>query len=179
MLLAWPRHASSQVAVGVDAGATYEPSVGWGLGFDGRLGYRFGLPREAILHSLIMQVEAIAGQMFLAPWANPVAVERFGGGLRLGWLLDEVEPFAFAHISAAANPNGWGYLGDVGGALDWRLRTFSLGLHATHSWLSSTATGKCGSLDRMSRSAASRRERAMKALHVLQHVVMEGPAHTR
>jgi hypothetical protein len=136
MLLAWPRHASAQVAVGVDAGATYEPRVGWGLGFDGRLGYRFGLPREAILHSLIMHVEAIAGQMFLAPWANPVAVERFGGGLRLGWLLDEVEPFAFAHISAAADPNGWGYLGDVGGALDWRLRTFSLGLHATHSWLS-------------------------------------------
>jgi hypothetical protein len=126
----WPRPCAAQTAVGVDLSAARASPQPWGLAIDLRAGTRFGLPRSFIVHSLIIQPEVIVGQRIFAAWSDhPVDVERLGAGLRLGWLFSYVEPFAFAHASAAFGPHGDGTLFDYGFALDARFPHGTLGIH--------------------------------------------------
>jgi hypothetical protein len=136
LVAATTRTSHAQYALGGDVSAVRGDANGvWGLGIDGRFGYRFGLPRAWIWHSLIMQLEAVAGYEHMLSGARDVDVGRLGGGGRLGLLLGAFEPFAFAHITVADAPAGWGNLWDVGAALDWRLATFNVGVHAARSRL--------------------------------------------
>lgn len=127
-VVAWSEVASPQWAVGADGGLTSKNNGDvWGAAVDGRFGVRFGLPREFIIHTLILQPELILGYRSL-PWTGGEAV-RFGGGGRIGFLIAGLEPFAFGHYTAAEAAGDWGSIGDVGAALDYRLQTWSFGYH--------------------------------------------------
>ena len=129
------RPGAAQVVLGADVGGAKESGSRWGGAVDGRFGWRFGLPRAAIVHSIIFQLEAIAGYDRLPPWDAGTAVERLGGGGRIGLLLGWLEPFGLSHASIADAAGKVAYLVDVGAALDWRLPAWSLGLHWSHDWL--------------------------------------------
>jgi hypothetical protein len=126
--LSWCRGAHAQWALGADGGGTQaSASDDWGGAVDGRFGFRFGLPREFIIHTIICQPEVIVGYRSM-PWAS-THVARFGGGGRLGLLVYGLEIFAFGHFSGADAAGSASYLGDVGAALDYRLQTWSFGYH--------------------------------------------------
>lgn len=129
LLSAWPRQGSAQMVQAVDASgvlSTAEKPGSAGVGVDTRFGYRGGFRDSWFDNVLIGQAEVIGGYRRIPGAAGMVDVGRFGLGGRLGLLFGEVEPFLFAHFSAAAGSGGWGYLFDVGGALDWRLPFASL-----------------------------------------------------
>jgi len=135
-LMVVPRTSHAQYAVGADASAVTSSGGAWGLGIDGRFGYRFGLPRAWIWHNPIFQLEAIAGYQHLFSGSQDVDVGRLGGGGRIGFLVGAFEPFGFAHISVADTAGGWGSLWDAGVALDWRAPTFNVGVHGARDSLS-------------------------------------------
>jgi hypothetical protein len=121
-------------------------SGGLGVGLDGRFGYRTGLPRSAWVHVIIVQVEAVSGYRRVPGPEGLVASGHLGAGARIGLLFGDFEPFFVAHFSAAGGSDGLGYLGDVGGALDWRLHdvhrrgrdtgvALSVGLHGIYNRL--------------------------------------------
>jgi hypothetical protein len=130
------RDSSAQVAIGTDASAVRGgTNAAWGFGIDGRFGYRTGFPREWIVHSIIVQFEGIGGIRQLLAQPDGLDIKTLGGGLRIGGALSWFQPFVFAHFNAANALGDWGYLVDLGGALDWRLRTYSVGVHYAHDWL--------------------------------------------
>jgi hypothetical protein len=61
--------------------------------------------------------------------AHDVDIGHLGAGGRLGLLLDLVELFVFAHLSAADATAGWGDLWDAGVAVDLRRATSNVGVH--------------------------------------------------
>jgi hypothetical protein len=129
------RRVCAQEALGLDASAVEGGrNAAWGFGVDGRAGYRTGPPRSWVEHTVFVQIEAIGGYRRLFVTPRDLEIGSFGGGLRLGALLGWFEPFLFSHLSAADVSGTWGPLLDVGGALDWRLRTFNVGLHYGHDW---------------------------------------------
>jgi hypothetical protein len=134
--LLWPRDSHAQAAIGLDVSAVHGgTNPAWGFGLDGRVGYRTGFPRAWIVHSVIVQFEGIGGIRQLLASSDDIDIKTLGGGVRIGGALSWFQPFVYGHFNAANALGDWGYLIDVGGALDWRLRTYSLGVHYTHSWL--------------------------------------------
>ena len=131
-----PGEALAQVAIGADASAVHGgTNAAWGFGIDGRFGYRTGFPRAWIVHSIIVQAEAIGGIRQLLAQPDDLDIKTLGGGVRIGGALSWFQPFVFAHFNAANALGDWGYLVDFGGALDWRLRTLSVGVQYAHDWL--------------------------------------------
>lgn len=120
---------------GLDVATLTGPGPGWGEAVDGRFGWRFGLPRAFLVHSVVLQVEAVAGYHRFAPWNMGASIERIGGGGRVGYLFGWLEPFFVAHASVADAAGSAAYLVDCGGALDWRLPAWSVGGHYGHDWL--------------------------------------------
>jgi hypothetical protein len=134
--VAWPGEAAAQWAAGADvSGILPGGAKEWGAAADLRFGLRFGLPRAFIIHTVILQPELIAGYRRLPPWDADVPAYRLGGGGRIGAMLGYLEPFAVGHFSAVDGSGNWGYLWDVGAALDFRFTGSSLGAHWTHDWL--------------------------------------------
>ena len=130
-----PRDSAAQEAIGLDTSAVRrETNAAWGFGVDGRFGYRTGFPRAWIVHSVIVQFEGIGGIRQILG-SDAIDVETLGGGVRIGGAFNWFQPFAFAHVNAANSSGDWGYLVDLGAALDWRLPAYSLGVHYAHSWL--------------------------------------------
>jgi hypothetical protein len=132
---AWPSYA--QEAVGLDAAAAQGSGAAnnWGFAVDGRIGYRTSFPRSLAIHSVIFQFEIIGGYRQLFVDTGDLHLGRLGGGIRIGGAFAWFEPFVYGHFSAADADGNWGFLVDVGGALDWRLKTWSLGVHYAHDWL--------------------------------------------
>jgi hypothetical protein len=128
--------SAAQEAVALDGNMVFAKSNGeFGIGVDARAGYRTGLPRFLIVHSIILQPEAIAGYERSTDSEKDNGVGRLGGGLRLGILFGWLNPFAFAHVCAADAAGAWGHLEDLGGALDWRFPTHSFGVQYAHQWV--------------------------------------------
>ena len=137
VLGASPR-AQAQYALSLGTGPTLESGeLGWGA--DARFGYRFGLGRRALVHTLIFQPEAGIGYLHLPeasadhPYLNAL---RASAGLRFGFLIGRFEPFAFAHVGVMF-PNDYGNnvltpVYDLGPAFDLRFNASSLGIHAAY-----------------------------------------------
>lgn len=134
--VSWSGETTAQWAAGADVSAMKASDVKeWGGAADLRFGLRFGLPRAFIIHTIILQPEVIAGVRRLPPWDADVTAYRVGGGGRIGATLGYVEPFGVAHFSGAEGDSHWGYLWDVGAAVDLRFTGSSLGVHWAHDWL--------------------------------------------
>lgn len=129
------RSGLAQWAVGIDGNAGRSERGTWGGGGDARFGYRTGLPRSWIVHTIILQPEAILGYHLQPLSGDAVCLVRLGGGGRIGLLLGYFEPFGYGHVNLAIADGYWGNLLDAGAALDFRLPTSSLGFHYTHGWL--------------------------------------------
>jgi hypothetical protein len=128
---------AAQMAVGVDGSAVViTDSTRTGGAIDGRIGYRFGLPRSFIVHTVIFQPEAFVGYRYVPVDATADNAVRFGAGGRIGFLLGRLEPFVFGHFGPSRGDSHWGYSGDFGGALDARFSFWSAGLHVDYDWLS-------------------------------------------
>ena len=83
-----PGEAVAQVAIGADASAMHGgTNAAWGFGIDGRFGYRTGFPRAWIVHSIIVQAEAIGGIRQLLAQPDDLDIKTLGGGLRIGGAL--------------------------------------------------------------------------------------------
>ena len=128
----------AQEALALDAAAA-EGNGDWGFAVDGRVGYRTGIPRDlpvvGALYGWVFQLEIIGGYRQLFVDTGDLHLGRVGGGLRVGGSFDWFQPFVYSHCSAADADGNWGVLVDVGGALDWRLKTWSLGVHYAHDFL--------------------------------------------
>ena len=155
----WPRLARAeepagaqsskfgQLALGVDESTVVYDNRDHavGLGFDTRLGIRFGLPRRAFLDrtfigQLIFQIEAIGGIRAVPAFRSvdyATQAGRAGGGLRVGRVYERFEIFVMSHAGIAFAKTQDAFQWDLGAAFDWRFSNSSLGLHAAYFYLSS------------------------------------------
>jgi len=122
----------AQEFVGVDH-ALVEGSGNWGFNVDARAGYRTALSR--VIYAWIWQFEIIGGYRQLFSSAGDLHMGRIGGGLRTGGSIYWLQLFLTGHASAADANGNWGVLADLGGAVDWRFKWWSLGTHYTHGFL--------------------------------------------
>lgn len=130
--IAPPTHAQEFVALDHTA---VEHSGDWGMNGDLRAGYRTGLSR--LLYGWIFQFELIGGYRHVFSNSNlpDLNMGRVGGGLRTGFSIYWLQFLPFGHVSAADASGNWGVLFDVGGAVDWRFKWWSIGSHYTHGFL--------------------------------------------
>jgi hypothetical protein len=125
-----PSRAQEFIAVGQSA---VESNGSWGINNDLRVGYRTGLSR--VLYGWIFQFELVGGYRHVFASAGDLDMGRVGGGLRTGMSIYWLQLLPFAHVSAADANGNWGVLVDVGGAVDWRFKWWSLGSHYAHGFL--------------------------------------------
>jgi hypothetical protein len=131
--------AQTQVAIGADVGLPFQGTTFSHLAsaFETsvRVGIRQGLPRAWLLHSVILEPEAIFTQY--QPVSRNLDPDLgFGVGGRIGLLLNWLQPFGFVHGREVmtTNSGGWNPALDAGGALDLRLWTgTAIGCHFSYN----------------------------------------------
>jgi hypothetical protein len=114
--------------------------------FDGRLGYRFGLPRSFHFHTVIFNPEIIVGYIdFRDRHGDETKMGRFGFGGRVGLSLGYFELFSLAHASPTWDLDSVHMLYDAGCAIDARAPLsdgvwphLSFGLHGTYNTWTAT-----------------------------------------
>jgi hypothetical protein len=130
--VACPSQAQEVLALDA-AGAIADSGARGGFSVDGRVGYRTALAR--VIYGWIWQFEIIGGYRQIFIDTGDLHLGRVGGGLRTGGSIDSLQMFIVSHCSAADANGNWGVLVDLGAAFDWRLKTWSLGVHYAHDFL--------------------------------------------